>query len=103
MATSSPMLAEGANPSPPMSAEVRSLRMSPFMFVVMITSNCSGFFTSWWAQLSTMMCWASICGYSFATSSKVRFIMPSVSFMMLALVAQCTCAALRGPPRSRSG
>ena len=52
--------------------EVRSLMMSPFMFVVTITSNCSGFLTSWWQQLSTMMCQLSMSGYSLAISSKVR-------------------------------
>jgi hypothetical protein len=42
IATSLPMFADGANPRPPVSPEVRSLRMSPFMLVVTITSNCSG-------------------------------------------------------------
>ena len=41
-----PRLAEGAKPRPPTRAEVRSLMMSPFMFVVTITSNWAGFFTS---------------------------------------------------------
>ena len=36
IATSLPRFAEGAKPSPPTRAEVRSLRMSPFMFVVTI-------------------------------------------------------------------
>ena len=40
------MFADGAKPSPPTSADVRSLMMSPFMFVVTMTSNCSGFLTS---------------------------------------------------------
>ena len=62
IATSLPMLALGANPSPPISALDRSDRMSPFMFVVTITSYCSGFFTSWWAALSTITCQDSISG-----------------------------------------
>ena len=37
-----PMLAPGARPSPPTSPETSSLRMSPNMLVVTITSNCSG-------------------------------------------------------------
>ena len=70
--------------------------MSPFMFVVTITSNCSGRLTSWWAQLSTITCQASISGYSGAISSNVRLSKPSVSFMMFDLVAQATAgAALR--------
>jgi len=64
--------------------------MSPFMFVVTITSNCSGRLTSWCAQLSMMMCWASMSGYSGAISSNVRLSRPSVSFMMFDLVAQWT-------------
>ena len=71
--------------------------MSPFMFVVTITSNCSGCLTSWCAQLSTMMCQDSISGYSGAISSKVRLSMPSVSFMMFDLVAQATLLAALGP------
>ena len=64
--------------------------MSPFMFVVTITSNCSGFLTSWWQQLSMMTCQLSMSGYSLATASKVRLSMPSVIFMMFDLVAQAT-------------
>ena len=60
------------------------------MLVVTMTSNCSGAITSWWAQLSMMMCEAWMSGYSGATRSKTRFIMPSVIFMMLALVAQAS-------------
>ena len=71
-------------------AGLRSDRMSPFMFVVTMTSNCSGRLTSWCAQLSTMMCQDSMSGYSGAISSNVRFSMPSVSFMMFDLVAQAT-------------
>ena len=56
------MLADGAYPSPPISADERSLMMSPFMFVVTITSNCSGRFTSWCAQLSMMTCHDSMSG-----------------------------------------
>ena len=62
IATSLPMLALGANPSPPMSALVRSDRMSPFMFVVTSTSNCSGRLTSWCAALSTITCQDSMSG-----------------------------------------
>ena len=62
IAISLPMLALGANPRPPTSALDRSLRMSPFMFVVTITSYCSGLFTSWCAQLSTITCHDSISG-----------------------------------------
>jgi hypothetical protein len=36
-----PMLAPGARPSPPTSPDTSSLRMSPNMLVVTITSNCS--------------------------------------------------------------
>ncbi len=64
--------------------------MSPFMLVVTMTSNCSGRRTNWWQQLSMMMCCDSMSGYSGAISSKVRLSIPSVIFMMLALVAQCT-------------
>ncbi len=46
IATSLPMLALGAKPRPPTSALDRSDRMSPFMFVITRTSNCSGRFTS---------------------------------------------------------
>ena len=60
------------------------------MFVVTITSNCSGFFTSWCAVLSTIRCQDSRSGYSGAISSNVRFSIPSVSFMMLAFVAHVT-------------
>ncbi len=38
----SPRLAEGASPSPPVIAAARSERMSPNMFSVTMTSNCSG-------------------------------------------------------------
>ena len=62
IAISFPMFAEGAYPSPPISADERSLMMSPFMFVVTITSNCSGRFTSWCAQLSMMTCHDSMSG-----------------------------------------
>ena len=48
--------ATARSPSPPIRPEVRSERMSPFMLVVTMTSNCSGRITSWCAQLSTMMC-----------------------------------------------
>ncbi len=64
--------------------------MSPFMFVVTITSNCSGLITSWWAQLSMMMWLPAMSGYSGAMRSNTRFSMPSVAFMMLALVAQAS-------------
>jgi hypothetical protein len=56
------MLALGAKPRPPISAEDRSERMSPFMFVVTITSYCSGRFTSWCAALSTITCQLSMSG-----------------------------------------
>ena len=62
IAASLPMFALGAKPSPPISALERSDRMSPFMLVVTITSNCSGRFTSWCAQLSTITCHDSISG-----------------------------------------
>ncbi len=42
IATSLPMFADGAKPRPPVRPDVRSLRMSPFMLLVTITSNCSG-------------------------------------------------------------
>ncbi len=100
MATSLPMLAEGAKPSPPISAELRSLMMSPFMLVVTMTSNCSGRLTNWWAQLSMMMWLDSMSPYSGAMASKVRLSSPSVSFMMLALVAQAT--RLRPSERANS-
>ena len=38
----SPRLADGARPSPPVTAAARSERMSPNMFSVTMTSNCSG-------------------------------------------------------------
>ncbi len=44
--TSVPTLADGAKPSPPTNADDRSLRMSPFILVVTMTSYCSGFLTS---------------------------------------------------------
>ncbi len=90
IATSFPMFADGAKPSPPVRPDVRSLRMSPFMFVVTMTSNCSGRIASWCAQLSIRMCLDLMLGYCGANSSKVRWSNPSVSFMMFALVAQCT-------------
>ena len=89
-ATSAPMFAPGAKPRPPTRPDVRSDRMSPFMLDVTITSNASGVRTSWCAQASTRIVRGSICGYSLATSSKVRFSRPSVRFMMLALVAHVT-------------
>ena len=42
IAQSLPILADGANPRPPMRPEVKSLRISPFMLVVTITSKISG-------------------------------------------------------------
>ena len=70
--------------------------MSPARLVVTMTSNCAGSLTIWWATLSMMRCWASMSGYSGASSSKMRLNMPSVSLRMLALVAQVT---LRRPSR----
>ena len=64
--------------------------MSPLRLVVTTTSNCSGRNTIWCAALSTMMCLAAMSGYSRDTSSNTVLNSPSVSFMMLALVAQCT-------------
>ena len=90
IATPSPRLAEGATPSPPTRPAARSERMSPFMLVITTTSNCSGRMTIWWAQLSTIMCSCASAGWPFSTCSPTRFIMPSVSFMMLALVATVT-------------
>ena len=39
-----------------------SMDRGRFMFVVTMTSNCSGLIASWCAQLSIRMCFASICG-----------------------------------------
>ncbi len=86
--TSLPIFADGAKPRPPVKPEVRSLRMSPFMLVVTMTSNCSGRIASWCAQLSMRMCFATIDGYCGANSSNVCWRSPSVSFMMFDFVAQ---------------
>ena len=81
--------ADGAQPRP-IRPDVMSDRMSPFLRPVMMTSNHSGNRTSWCAQLSTIMCCASISGYSGAMASNVRLSVPSVIFMMFDLVAQWT-------------
>lgn len=54
MAAPVPMLPPGASPRPPTSPAARSLRMSPNMLVVTITSNCSGRSTICMAALSMM-------------------------------------------------
>ena len=51
-----PKLADGIKPIDPTSAAAASLRMSPNMFVVSMTSNCAGFSVSCIAALSTYMC-----------------------------------------------
>ena len=73
--------------------------MSPLRLVVTTTSNWAGFLAIWWATLSMIRCSAVISGYSALSSSKVRLKRPSVSFMMLALVAQVT---FRRPSRRAS-
>ena len=52
----SPTEALGSMPSEPVSMAASSLRMSPNMFSVRITSNSVGFATSCMAALSTSMC-----------------------------------------------
>ena len=56
------MRAVGLMTSLPACPDARSLMMSPLRFVVTITSNCAGFFASWWATLSMMRCSDSISG-----------------------------------------
>jgi hypothetical protein len=49
------MLADGSKPRLPASMEASSLKMSPNMLLVTMTSNCAGFAMSCIAQLSTYM------------------------------------------------
>ena len=51
-----PKLAEGIKPMEPTSAAAASLKISPNMLVLSITSNCVGFSVSCMAALSTYMC-----------------------------------------------
>ena len=72
-------LADGASPRPPVIAAARSERMSPNMFSVTSTSNCSGAIASCIAALSTSMCSTCTSGYSGASSSTTRRHMRDVS------------------------
>ena len=65
-------LADGASPRPPVTAAARSLRMSPNMFSVTITSNCSGVVAICIAALSTSMCSTLTSGNSGAISFTTR-------------------------------
>ena len=67
----SPILADGKSPSEPATAPASSLRMSPNMFSVTITSNCAGARTSCMAQVSTSRCSRVTSGNSRATTSTV--------------------------------
>ena len=92
MAASSPMLAPGAMPSPPIRPDTRSERMSPNRLVVTSTSNCHGFSTSFIAQASTMTVSISMRPLYFSSyiCSPVSLKMPVSAFMMLALCTTVT-------------
>ena len=59
MPTLPPRLADGSMPMEPVSMAASSLRMSPNMLVVTMTSNCRGSRMSCMAQLSTSTCSSS--------------------------------------------
>src|SRR4029077_4846401 len=59
-----PKLAEGMTPMEPARAAAASLRISPNIFVVRMTSNCEGRRVSCIAALSTYMCSRRIPGYA---------------------------------------
>ena len=85
------MFAPGASPSPPTSPETSSLRMSPNMLVVTMTSNCSGRMTSCMAVLSTIMSLASTRpSYSFATARPTSRKSPLTILRMFALWTMVT-------------
>ena len=67
----SPTEALGSMPSEPVSMAASSLRMSPNMFSVRITSNSVGFATSCMAALSTSMCSSGSDSSPSATRSTV--------------------------------
>ena len=95
-ATSSPMFAPGATPSPPINPAHRSLMMSPYRFGSTSTSYSSGRDTSCIEQLSTMRSSNSMAGNPSATSRATSRNSPSVNFMMLAL---CTAVTFLRPYR----
>ena len=85
----------GARPSPPTRPETSSLRMSPNMLVVTITSNCSGRMTSCMAVLSTIMSLDSTRpSYSLAMARPTSRKSPLTILRMLAL---CTMVTFRRP------
>src|SRR5258708_3363792 len=59
-----PKLADGITPIDPVNAAAASLKMSPNILVVSITSNCEGRSVSCMAALSTYMCSSRIPGYA---------------------------------------
>src|SRR5207302_1038701 len=66
------MFAEGAWPRPPTSSEARSLRMSPNILDVTMTSKRLGSLTSCIAAASTKRCSASISGDACRSRAKTR-------------------------------
>ena len=67
----SPSEAEGSRPIEPASMEASSVRMSPNMFSVTMTSKSAGRRIRNMAQASTRMCSSLMCGNSFFTSCSV--------------------------------
>src|SRR5579864_5386227 len=67
-----PKLAEGITPIEPTRAAAASLRMSPNILVVRMTSNCEGRSVSCMAALSTYMWSKRISGYAALISVTVR-------------------------------
>src|SRR6266852_7593985 len=59
-----PKLAEGMTPMEPARAAAASLKMSPNILVVSMTSNCEGRRVSCMAALSTYMCSRRMPGYA---------------------------------------
>src|SRR5260370_29485634 len=67
-----PKLADGITPIDPAKAAAASLKMSPNILVVRITSNCDGRSVSCIAALSTYICSSRIPGYAPLMAATVR-------------------------------
>ena len=85
-------------PSEPQIMAISSVRMSPKVFSVTMTSNCFGLRTSCMAALSTYMCVSSTSGYSGAMAFMTsRHMTEEVSTLALS-----TLHSLRRRPRAAS-
>src|SRR2546427_12871987 len=67
-----PKLAEGISPMEPTSAAAASLRISPNMLLLSITSNCEGRSVNCIAALSTYMCSSFTAGEAAPIAGTVR-------------------------------